>query len=119
MGKTPQKGDIWHFNPDPVSGRELKGHHYCIVVTDEELNKALGVAICCPISTVASVARSTGVTVAVQPMDTERGDIRGVVLCHQVKAIDLIAREATFETVADSGLIQEVVFKLSNLIDPQ
>lgn len=119
QGTIPQKGDIWHFNPDPVFGRELKGDHYCIVVTDGELNKALGVAICCPISSVAEGARSAGVTVAVQPMDTERGNIRGVVLCHQAQAVDLIARGATFETVAEPALIQEVIFKLTNLIDPQ
>ena len=119
QGRIPQKGDIWHFDPDPVFGRELKGKHYCIVVTDGELNAALGVAMCCPSSTVANQARSTGVTVTVTPMDTERGDIRGVVLCHQVQAVDLLARGATFETVAENTLIQEVVFKLINLIDPQ
>ncbi|MBC3253555.1 MULTISPECIES: type II toxin-antitoxin system PemK/MazF family toxin [Serratia] len=117
-GRIPQKGDIWHFNPDPIAGRELKGDHYCIVVTAEELNRALGVAICCPISTAALAARSAGVTVTVQPMDTERGDIRGVVLCHQVRAIDLLARGATFETVAEEPLINDVIIKLTNLIDP-
>ncbi|WP_225086631.1 type II toxin-antitoxin system PemK/MazF family toxin [Pectobacterium colocasium] len=117
--RIPQKGDIWHFNPDPVFGRELKGDHYCIVVTDGALNAALGVAICCPISTKAETARSAGVTVAVTPVDTERGDLRGVVLCHQAQAVDLLARGATFETVAEDVLIQDVIIKLINLIDPQ
>lgn len=118
-GRIPKRGDIWHFDPNPIVGRELKDKHYCIVITVEKLNNALGVAICCPISTVAAGARSAGVTVAVGPMDTERGDLRGVVLCHQVRALDLNGRGATFETVAEEGLIQEVIFKLTNIIDPQ
>ncbi|AOR63584.1 MULTISPECIES: type II toxin-antitoxin system PemK/MazF family toxin [Pectobacterium] len=117
--RIPQKGDIWHFSPDPVFGRELQGDHYGIVVTEGALNAALGVAICCPISTKAEAARSSGVTVVVTPVDTERGDLRGVVLCHQAQAIDLIARGATFETVAEDVLIQDVIIKLINLIDPQ
>ncbi|AVF37987.1 type II toxin-antitoxin system PemK/MazF family toxin [Rahnella sikkimica] len=118
-GRIPQRGDIWHFNPNPIAGRELRDKHYCIVITVEELNDALGVAICCPISTNADAARSAGVTVSVTPMDTEAGNIRGVVLCHQVRALDLNAREATFETVAEDNLLREVIFKLTNLIDPQ
>ncbi|PWC20196.1 growth inhibitor PemK [Brenneria roseae subsp. roseae] len=117
--RIPQKGDIWHFSPDPVFDRELKGDHYCIVITEEALNAALGVAICCPISTKAEAARSAGVTVAVTPIDTDRGDLRGVVLCHQAQAVDLIAKGATFETVAEDVLTQDVIIKLINLIDPQ
>lgn len=117
-GRIPQRGDIWHFDPNPTSGHELKDKHYCIVITAEELNHALGVAICCPISTVAAGARSAGVTVALGPMDTERGDLRGVVLCHQVRALDLNSRGATFETIAEDELLREVIYKLTNLIDP-
>ncbi|QWA12049.1 type II toxin-antitoxin system PemK/MazF family toxin [Sodalis ligni] len=60
QGRIPRKGDIWHFDPDPVFGRELKGKHYCILITEEALNRALGVAICCPLSTLAVGARSAG-----------------------------------------------------------
>ena len=117
--RIPQRGDIWHFDPNPIAGRELRDKHYCIVITAGALNGALGVAMCCPISTVADAARSVGVTVAVGPMDTELGNLRGVVLCHQVRALDLNARKATFETVAEDTLLREVIFKLTNLIDPQ
>jgi len=117
--RIPQRGDIWYFNPNPVAGHELKVKHYFIVVTVAEINQALGVALCCPISTKADSARSAGVTVAVRPMDTERGDLRGVVLCHQLRATDLKARNAQFETFAEETLIQEVIIKLTNIIDPQ
>lgn len=35
------------------------------------------------------------------------------------RALDLNARKATFETVAEDTLLREVIFKLTNLIDPQ
>ncbi len=53
------------------------------------------------------------------PRDTQTGNLHGVVLCHQLKAVDLIARGAKFHTVADEKLISEVISKLVNLIDPQ
>lgn len=117
--RTPHRGEIWHFNPDPVAGHELRGPHYCIVITDKALNSALKVAMCCPISTGANAARSEGVTVNILPYDTDNGNLRGVVLCHQLKAVDLIARDAKFYAIADEALICEVINKLVNLIDPQ
>jgi mRNA interferase ChpB len=89
------------------------------VISEGQLNAALGVSICCPISTVANAARSQGVTVAVGGNSTESGTISGVVLCHQVRALDLKARKAHFSTVAESYLVDEVVLKLVDLIDPQ
>lgn len=117
--RTPARGDIWHVSLDPVSGHELMGPHYFIVLTDEALNKVLKVAMCCPISTGANAARSVGVTVPVLPHDTENGNLRGVVLCHQMKAADLISRGAKFYTKADDALVTEVTMKLVDLIDPQ
>lgn len=117
--RTPHRGEIWHFNPDPVKGHELSGPHYCIVITDRKLNQTLKVAMCCPVSTVANAARSVGVTVSITAQDTEKGILRGVVLCHQLKAVDLIQRGATFYCKADDALIAEVVMKLVDLIDPQ
>jgi len=117
--KTPARGDIWHVSLDPVSGHELMGPHYFIVITDEALNRKLKVAMCCPISTGASAARSAGVTVSIRADDTANGKLSGVVLCHQLKAADLIARGAKYYTKADDNLVTEVTMKLVDLIDPQ
>ncbi|NIG12943.1 type II toxin-antitoxin system PemK/MazF family toxin [Pantoea sp. Al-1710] len=117
--KSPARGQIWHVDPNPVFGHELKDPHYFIVITDGDLNRALKVAMCCPISTGAQSARSFGVTVNVLPHDTDNGNLRGVVLCHQLKAIDLISRGATYYTQADEALVNEVISKIINIIDPQ
>lgn len=117
--RIPKKGEIWYVNPDPTSGKELRNPHYFIVVSEQALNKALGVAICCPISTGGNAARSQSVTVAIDGNSTKSGTITGVILCHQVRALDLYAREAKFSTEAESYLVDEVVMKLVDLIDPQ
>ncbi|MDO4430799.1 MAG: type II toxin-antitoxin system PemK/MazF family toxin [Lonepinella koalarum] len=117
--RTPKKGEIWLVDPDPTTGKELRNPHYFIVVSEQELNNALGVAICCPISSGGNSARSQSVTVAIDGNSTKSGKISGVILCHQVRALDLSAREAKYMTESEDYLIDEVVMKLIDLIDPQ
>lgn len=117
--RVPKKGEIWYIDPDPTKGRELRSPHYFMVISDEQINRALGTAICCPISTGANAARSQSVTVNLLGDSTESGKITGVVLCHQVRALDLQARQAKFSTKAEEYLIDEVIMKLVDLIDPQ
>lgn len=117
--RIPQKGEIWYLDPDPTAEHELRSPHYFIVISEQALNKALGVAICCPISTGSNVARSNSVTVVVDGNNTQSGFVTGVVLCHQVRALDVIAQKAKYKTTAEPYLIDEVVMKLIDLIDPQ
>lgn len=117
--RVPQKGDIWYIDPDPTKGCELRHPHYFIVISDALLNQALGTAICCPISSGGNAARSQSVTVVLDSGSTKAGTVTGVILCHQVRALDLSAQQAKFATEAESYLIDEVIVKLVDLIDPQ
>lgn len=117
--RIAKKGEIWYVDPDPTKGSELRNPHYFIVVSEQLINKALGTVICCPISTRAISARSQSVTVSIDGNSTKSGKIHGVVLCHQVRALDLKERKAKYSTTAEDYLIDEVVMKLVDLIDPQ
>ncbi|SQG35851.1 growth inhibitor, PemK-like, autoregulated/transcriptional modulator of MazE/toxin, MazF, plasmid stable inheritance protein K [Haemophilus influenzae] len=117
--RIPKKGEIWYVDPDPTKGQELRNPHYFIVVSDELLNKALGTAICCPISSGGNFARSQNVTVVIDGNSTQSGKVTGVILCHQVRALDLNERQAKFATKAENYLVDEVIMKLVDLIDPQ
>lgn len=117
--RTPKKGDIWLINPDPTKGKELRSPHYFIVISEESINKALGTAICCPISSGGNAARSQSVVVNLDGNSTKSGKITGVILCHQVRALDLLERQAVYSTQAEDYLIDEVIMKLVDLIDPQ
>jgi mRNA interferase ChpB len=103
----PERGDILHLAFDPASGRELKGDHYCLVVSAKAFNKRFKLAMVCPISSgVAPVARESGFLV---PMMGTGSRLCGSVHCHQVKTMDWEARKATFFEKAPAVIVKEVV----------
>jgi mRNA-degrading endonuclease toxin of MazEF toxin-antitoxin module len=62
---TPDRGDILHLQFDPASGREMKGDHFCLVVSPKAFNQRFKLAMVCPISGgTAQVARDTGFLVS-------------------------------------------------------
>ncbi|KER01788.1 type II toxin-antitoxin system PemK/MazF family toxin [Photorhabdus temperata] len=61
---VPSKGEIWHADGDPVSGREFKGaHYYLLVISEFALNQKLGTALCVPITSGGGLARSEAIAV--------------------------------------------------------
>lgn len=67
----------------------------------------------------ANAARSQNITVVLDGSSTESGKVTGVILCHQVRALGLKERQAKYATKAEDYLIDEVIMKLVDLIDPQ
>ena len=62
---TPERGDILHLAFDPSSGREMKGNHFCLVVSPREFNARFKLAMVCPISGgSAQAARDSGFLVS-------------------------------------------------------
>ena len=47
---TPDRGDILHLAFDPASGREMKGKHFCLVVSPRAFNARFKLAMVCLIS---------------------------------------------------------------------
>ncbi|HFE3207851.1 TPA: type II toxin-antitoxin system PemK/MazF family toxin [Providencia stuartii] len=116
--KIPAKGQIWHTNGDPISGREFQGAHYYLVISDGELNKKLGTAICVPVTSGGLLARSTGVTVVLDGSSTDKGIVTGVVLCYQIRTLDLASRKATYSSTVNPEILDEVIGKIVDIIDP-
>jgi len=79
-GRVPQKGEIWHFNGNPVEDREFKCSHSYLVISQWERVAALGMAVCLPV-TRDGVSRSLGVTVFLSGNSTDNGKMTGVALC--------------------------------------
>ncbi|WP_413722955.1 type II toxin-antitoxin system PemK/MazF family toxin [Sodalis sp. RH24] len=116
---APAKGEIWHASGDPVSGREFKGPHFYLIITEQALNKKLGTAICVPITGGGGLARSEAVTVYFDGASTDTGKITGVALCYQVRSLDLIERQAKYAATAESSIVDEVLAKVIDILDPQ
>ncbi|MBA8563183.1 type II toxin-antitoxin system PemK/MazF family toxin [Citrobacter portucalensis] len=117
--KTPAKGEIWHVNGDPVEGHEFKGAHYYLVVSDRNLVSALGTAVCVPITSGGASARSHAVTVYLDGDSTDTGRVTGVVLCYQLRALDLVARKASYTARVAPHIMDEILGMVVDLIDPQ
>ncbi|HHR5880499.1 TPA: type II toxin-antitoxin system PemK/MazF family toxin [Providencia alcalifaciens] len=117
--KRPHKGQIWHINGDPVAGKEFKGPHYYLVVTDTQINTALGTSICVPITSGGSRARTQNVTVYLDGSSTDTGNITGCILCYQLRSLDLIARKATYSATLNEDIFEEVLSNIIDIIDPQ
>ncbi len=103
---TPERGDILHLAFDPASGREMKGNHFCLVVSPLAFNARLRLAMVCPISGGNKNARSAGLLVSLMGLGL-RTD--GQVHAHQIKSLDWASRQATLVERAPDALMQEVL----------
>lgn len=104
---TPKRGDILHLQFDPASGREIKGHHYCLVVSPKSFNQRFKLAWVCPISSgVAAAAREAGFLVSLMGYGL-RTD--GSVHAHQVKSLDWETRRARKIEQAPPDLVNQVL----------
>ena len=113
---TPQRGDILHLAFDPASGTEMKGDHYCLVVSPKAFNQRFKLAWVCPISGgLAFRARESGFLISLSGCGT-RTD--GHIHAHQVKALDWSARKAKRIEAAPDWLVEQVLQCMSTVIEP-
>ena len=78
---VPVRGDIVWINFNPQSGHEQKGRRPALVLSPEEYNKKVGLAIFCPITN----------QVKGYPFEVlipEKMKVLGVILADQVKSLD-------------------------------
>ena len=81
------RGDIYVVDLDPTKGREQRGTRPVMVVSTAAFNLH-NPALVCPIATAAVAQRLAGFTVSLQGTGITT---TGVVLCSQVRALDLRA----------------------------
>jgi len=112
---TPDRGDILHLQFDPASGREMKGNHFCLVVSPLAFNQRFKLAFVCPISGgIASTARDTGFLV---PLLGAGLKTDGSVHAHQIKSLDWAARKATPVERAPTHIIEQVLECLVSVLE--
>lgn len=111
----PTRGNILHLQFDPASGREMKGDHFCLVVSPKAFNQRFQLAWVCPISRgLAANARESGFLVALSGAGL-RTD--GQVHAHQIKALDWTARRAKFIEQVPAHIMNEVLQCLGSVIE--
>ena len=106
---SPDRGDLVWVSLNPQAGHEQAGRRPALVVSPEEYNRRVGLALMCPIT---SKAKGYPFEVSL-PSNLK---ISGVVLSDQVKSLDWRAREAQIADVAPESITAEVLGKLNALL---
>ena len=110
------RGDIWRVDLNPTWGREQQGVRSVLILSPREFNR-LGAPLCAPISPLsrgASFARAEGYTV---PLKGKGIKTDGVVLCHQIRVLDIATRKGKFVETAPDAILNEVMAKVATLIE--
>lgn len=97
----PQKGDLVILSFDPSSGHEQKGRRPALIISNEIFNKALGLAIACPI---INTDRNFPFHVKL-----EAKNLKGFIMTEQIKSIDFNAREVKFVEKVDENILNQVL----------
>ena len=96
-----RQGEIWHIDLNPTAGREQQGKRYVLIISGDKFNRATGMPVICPITTVGNASRYRGFAVNLQGGGT---GVTGVVQCEQPRVVDILKRggRATGESVNDA-----------------
>lgn len=108
-----ERGDIYTVTLNPAAGSEQRGQRPVLVISKAEFNR-LGVAVVCPITQGGVTARLAGWTVAMTGAGT---DTQGVILCHQIRTLDLKARSAKLREKAPGFIVEEVLARVQTIVD--
>lgn len=99
---TPKQGDILFLDFSPQTGHEQKGVRPAVVVSNDFFNRRTRIAIVCPIT---NTDREFPLHV---PLD-ERTETTGVIMCEQIKSLDIAARNASFKETLPTDLLEEIL----------
>lgn len=95
------KGDIININFDPQTGHEQKGWRPAIVASNIDFNSVTCFCFVCPIT---RTDRKNPLHVRLD----ERTKTTGVILCDQMRSLDVTAREASFIEKAPDDIVVEM-----------
>ena len=107
------RGDIYHVSLNPSKGREQAGSRYVMIVSPREFNQ-FGTPIVCPITQGGNFARDRGFAVSLMGTGL---NAQGVVLCNQLRTLDLSARGGTFAEKAPREVVDEVLSRVAPIFE--
>lgn len=105
-----QQGDIIYVDFTPQSGHEQRGRRPALVVSNNVYNRTHTLPIVCPIT---HSDRNFPSHVRLD----ERTKTTGVIMCDQVRALDVVARNGTFFEKAPDDLVSEAVDLIIGFIE--
>jgi len=114
MEYVPEQGDIIILEFDPQAGREQKGKRSAFVVSNSVFNHFTKMAVVCPIS---NTDRGFPLHISLDQNTDQNTKTKGVIMCEQVKSLDVSARKATFLEKAPNDILEEVIDVLVGFVE--
>lgn len=108
---SPRRGDVIKIDLDPVKGHEQGGRRPALVLSADDYNRVVGLAVVVPIT-----MKAKGYPFEVQI--PQRCKVKGIILADHVKCIDWRARNAEHLDTLPADVVEEVGEKLGPLIFP-
>jgi len=115
MGKRtfhPDRGDLIEMNFQPAAGREIDKRRPAIVLSPLRYNRAAGLCIAAPLSTDLTPGP---LWIAMPAGYLSRPSL---ILCDYLKSFDYRERSATFIHRVPESLVDEIVSRVLDLLDP-
>ena len=106
----PNQGDIIYLNFDPQSGHEQKGRRPALVVSNRAFYNRTRFVMVCPIT-----SRQSDFPTHVL-LDDSTG-ITGEIMCEQVKCLDLLSRNPSYQESAPEHIVERVIDIISAFMD--
>ena len=105
----PERGDFCFLDFTPHAGTEQAGRRPGLVLTPSAYNIATGLALVCPVT---NQGKGSPWEVPIP-----RGaKITGFVLANQLRAVDWVARNATFHSRSSPDMLDEVLALIEPLL---
>ena len=102
----PQQGDLIFLDFNPQAGHEQAGRRPALVVSNDQFHRYTnGFALVCP------VTNTTKPFPLHVPLD-DRTQMTGVIMCEQLKSLDLTARNAEYKESLPDDLLNEVLERI-------
>lgn len=107
----PKRGDVIMIDLDPVKGHEQGGRRPALVLSADDYNRVVGLAIVVPIT-----MRAKGYPFEVRIPQSFK--VKGTVLADHIKCIDWRGRNAEHFDTLSAEILEDVEEKLGPLIFP-
>ena len=104
VSEKPKQGDIIKLGFDPTKGHEQAGYRPAFVINNASFSRASNMAIVCPIT---NTDRQNPVHVGLKGLNTT-----GFVMCDQIRAVDLSARD--YKIIENVG--EETLWEVCDIV---
>ena len=105
-----KRGDIYMVDLEPTVGQEQRGRRPVLIISPDAYNKAFAPLVC-PITSGGNYARNKGVAVQIVG-----GKTTGVVLCNQMRTLDVKARSGKRIEAIAPAVMQEVLWAVQDIV---